>query len=609
MNAEPFNTTLTTNTSFNPPLDEQLWTPLQQKYRARGRGRAQTHRPTTPTPVREGEEEEAGLATGSAEDGIQVVSAVHKLYQTGHAWRAIKPEPPVLRSQTPTQQSLTLEFSPKLDYSPSSSNQPPSPVILKAVERRRLEAHFRGQKASHTSSADTLQRILRGYEDTTATSRAEQSKVCSPGSTSQASASLYSEIDPAKIVRPQAPEPSLPHHWLHASAQEDLSTSAVTKRPTFAYSQAGPDPAPTPRLFKSRIPRPTKETSRTAETRRPQPLGPERASRLTSSRISRREQTSFNFSTATGIRKSVVATRSLIPQLRRQVPYIRRPQASEPVAPAASTRTVRQVAAQDGTTSASWLTRTQRPQLRKNAAEYSHHTAIEPCSILSRAGSGSSRTSSETRKSVHWAAEVYSPIKTLRSVPLVVRDEMAKSCVAKTPIAETRAVEVDEVDVHPSARATATLQSPRLRHLRDFVSGVLKFIKLDQAGEMLFSSRWIRREVVSGAMIRQEVQELMDHDKQLGLENEQLRAENARLRLQLARGQDSRISRLQSTRDTSAKFRREYDALKDQLEAAEARIEALHQENDEIRDARNKYSTEFRLLRNEICAIRKRLPH
>ncbi|PSR94181.1 hypothetical protein BD289DRAFT_451514 [Coniella lustricola] len=186
---------------------------------------------------------------------------------------------------------------------------------------------------------------------------------------------------------------------------------------------------------------------------------------------------------------------------------------------------------------------------------------------------------------------------------------MAKTRMTKSSLAKASAgVGPKKQDAQPISTTTLSLRSPRLRHLRDFVSGVLKFIKLDQAGDILFTSKWIRREIVSGVTLRNEIQELMDHDKQMELENDQLRDENAMLRLQIARAQDSRVSRLQSTRDTSIKFKREYEALKDELEAAEARIEALHQENDEIRDARNAYSAQFGLLRNEMAVLRKRLP-
>ncbi|PSR94180.1 hypothetical protein BD289DRAFT_480756 [Coniella lustricola] len=239
VNAESFNTAINTDSFFDPPLDEQLWTPLQKKYRIKTQ--VQSDRPSTPTPVRE----VVGPAPEPAKDTTaQEQPDVPNLYRTGHAWRAIKPEPPMIRSQTPTQQSLPLEFSSKQDYSPSSSNQPPSPVICKGPERRRLEALLKGHKASNTSSVDTAQRLLQGFDDTVEASSTELAKASLSllsRAASKVSVSVPGEIDAARIVRPQAPIPTLAHHWIHAAAQEDLSSSSMaTKRSTSAYKEVDP---------------------------------------------------------------------------------------------------------------------------------------------------------------------------------------------------------------------------------------------------------------------------------------------------------------------------------------------------------------------------------
>ncbi|KAF3762261.1 hypothetical protein M406DRAFT_332645 [Cryphonectria parasitica EP155] len=163
---------------------------------------------------------------------------------------------------------------PKYDHSPASSHQPPSPIILKATQRRRLQERFQARvdSPSCSSSEETLQRLLRGYSDSSSAHDIEEIYV-TPRPLSKTPTTVTSHEDPVQISRPRAPEPIsfssyLPHHH-DQEIKQSFVTPSSHPRPSPQHSKAlatstpcktnpaeshrpasasGPAPPPLPRL-------------------------------------------------------------------------------------------------------------------------------------------------------------------------------------------------------------------------------------------------------------------------------------------------------------------------------------------------------------------------
>lgn len=127
---------------------------------------------------------------------------------------------------------------PEHSQSPSSSRQPPSPVILKAAERRRLQERFQARVDSVSSSTDTMQRLLRGYSSVSTAPKVQEVSVAPPRRLSRTPTPSIRD-DPAQIRRPQAPEP------ISLSSDPYQGYQGSPDPPSYSY-QESPDPTSYP---------------------------------------------------------------------------------------------------------------------------------------------------------------------------------------------------------------------------------------------------------------------------------------------------------------------------------------------------------------------------
>lgn len=180
--------------SFDPPSSQQLWTPPWQEHAAciylqREHAIEEAlanadfsvdfpvavgSTPLPPTPAESHSPSESKIPPASQ---VEVSTKLPK--------EIAGPVP----SFSPAHSELPSEF----DVSPPFNAQPPPPVVLKAHQRANLENRFHARVDSPTPSEDTYQRLLNGYSFSTST----------PKTTVQS----YS-VDPASLVRPDAPEPA-----------------------------------------------------------------------------------------------------------------------------------------------------------------------------------------------------------------------------------------------------------------------------------------------------------------------------------------------------------------------------------------------------------------
>lgn len=176
--------------SFEPPSSQQLWTPPQQERTAR----ISLQRKFVTEGALANNDFSVSLdrtlcPLALADPGCHGESAGSHLSHD-HASATI---PSTTEGFAPLYPQANVENPSQFDISPPLQAQPPPPVVLKAHQRANLENRFHARVDSPTPSEDTYQRLLKGCY--------------SSESTTRTAAESY-HIDPASLLRPNAPEPT-----------------------------------------------------------------------------------------------------------------------------------------------------------------------------------------------------------------------------------------------------------------------------------------------------------------------------------------------------------------------------------------------------------------